>query len=150
MTTNKKTSCLRVTSKDYAISYFHFQRGEKYETFTVIAYYHRRNRRNMDIYFLLFVGQDIQKVSFTNRYGIKLVGDLYIPKNKTAEKLPAIAVSGPFGAVKEQSSGLYAQTMAERGFITLTRPIPGKAAANPALWPLLTLTPKISLLPLTF
>lgn len=62
---------------------------------------------------------DIQKVSFTNRYGIKLVGDLYIPKNKTAEKLPAIAVSGPFGAVKEQSSGLYAQTMAERGFITL-------------------------------
>ena len=48
-----------------------------------------------------------------------LVGDLYTPKNKPAEKLPAIAVSGPFGAVKEQSSGLYAQTMAERGFITL-------------------------------
>lgn len=62
---------------------------------------------------------DVQKVSFKNRYGITLVGDLYTPKFKTSEKLPAIAVSGPFGAVKEQSSGLYAQTMAERGFITL-------------------------------
>jgi len=62
---------------------------------------------------------DVKKVSFKNRYGIKLVGDLYIPKEKTNEKLPAIAVSGPFGAVKEQSSGLYAQTMAERGFVTL-------------------------------
>ncbi len=62
---------------------------------------------------------DVKKVTFKNRYGIKLVGDLYIPKNKTAGKLPAIAVSGPFGAVKEQSSGLYAQTMAEQGFIAL-------------------------------
>ena len=62
---------------------------------------------------------DVKKVSFKTRYGIKLVGDLYIPKKKSSEKLPAIAVSGPFGAVKEQSSGLYAQTMAERGFITL-------------------------------
>ncbi len=61
----------------------------------------------------------ISKVTFKNRYGITLTGDLYTPKNKTAEKLPAIAVSGPFGAVKEQASGLYAQTMAERGFITL-------------------------------
>ena len=61
----------------------------------------------------------IKKVNFKNRYGIKLVGDLYIPKNLTSEKLPAIAVSGPFGAVKEQSSGLYAQTLAEKGFITL-------------------------------
>jgi len=60
-----------------------------------------------------------QKVHFHNRYGIELVGDLYIPKNKTADKMPAIAVSGPFGAVKEQSSGLYAQEMAARGFITL-------------------------------
>ncbi len=59
-----------------------------------------------------------KKVSFTNRYGIRLVGDLYIPKNHT-EKLPAIAVCGPYGAVKEQASGLYAQTLAERGFITL-------------------------------
>jgi len=62
---------------------------------------------------------DIKKVTFKNRYGITLVGDLYTPKEKTSGKLPAIAVSGPFGAVKEQSSGLYAQTMAERGFITL-------------------------------
>ncbi len=61
----------------------------------------------------------VKKVKFKNRYGIKLAGDLYMPKNRTAEKLPAIAVSGPFGAVKEQSSGLYAQTMAERGFVTL-------------------------------
>lgn len=59
-----------------------------------------------------------KKVSFVNRYGITLAADLYIPKNAEG-KLPAIAVSGPFGAVKEQSSGLYAQTLAERGFITL-------------------------------
>ena len=59
-----------------------------------------------------------KKVSFTNRYGIRLVGDLYTPKNP-AGKLPAIAVCGPYGAVKEQASGLYAQTLAERGFITL-------------------------------
>lgn len=59
-----------------------------------------------------------KKVSFTNRYGIRLVGDLYIPRNHTGQ-LPAIAVCGPYGAVKEQASGLYAQTLAERGFITL-------------------------------
>ncbi len=58
------------------------------------------------------------KVTFKNRYGITLVGDLYVPKNATG-KLPAIAVSGPFGAVKEQTSGLYAQTLAERGFVTI-------------------------------
>lgn len=58
------------------------------------------------------------KVTFTNRYGITLAADLYVPKNATG-KLPAIAVSGPFGAVKEQSSGLYAQTLAERGFLTI-------------------------------
>lgn len=58
------------------------------------------------------------KVTFHNRYGITLAADLYIPKN-AAGKLPAIAVSGPFGAVKEQSSGLYAQTMAEFGFLTI-------------------------------
>jgi len=62
---------------------------------------------------------NVQKVSFKNRYGIELVGDLYTPKDKPAEKMAAIAISGPFGAVKEQSSGLYAQTLAERGFITL-------------------------------
>lgn len=53
-----------------------------------------------------------------NRYGITLAADLYEPKDKKG-KLPAIAVSGPFGAVKEQSSGLYAQAMAERGFLTI-------------------------------
>ena len=58
------------------------------------------------------------KVTFHNRYGITLAADMYIPKN-AAGKLPAIAVSGPFGAVKEQSSGLYAQSMAERGFLTI-------------------------------
>ena len=58
------------------------------------------------------------KVTFHNRYGIELAADMYIPKG-TEGKLPAIAVSGPFGAVKEQSSGLYAQHMAERGFITI-------------------------------
>ena len=61
---------------------------------------------------------DHKKVTFRNRYGITLAGDLYIPKN-AAGKLAAIAVSGPFGAVKEQASGRYAQTMAERGFMTL-------------------------------
>jgi fermentation-respiration switch protein FrsA (DUF1100 family) len=62
---------------------------------------------------------DHQKVTFKNRYGITLVGDLYLPKIRGNSRLPAIAVGGPFGAVKEQSSGLYAQTMAERGFVTL-------------------------------
>lgn len=58
------------------------------------------------------------KVTFDTQYGMTLAADLYIPKNVEG-KLPAIAVSGPFGAVKEQCSGLYAQTMAERGFVTL-------------------------------
>jgi len=62
---------------------------------------------------------DHQKVTFTNRYGITLVGDLYLPKDRGDRRLPALAVGGPFGAVKEQSSGLYAQTMAERGFVAL-------------------------------
>lgn len=60
-----------------------------------------------------------QKVKFKNRYGITLAGDLYIPKNIENKQFPAIVISGPFGAVKEQSSGLYAQTLAERGFVTL-------------------------------
>ena len=58
------------------------------------------------------------KITFHNRYGITLAADLYIPKNAEGQ-LPAIAISGPFGAVKEQSSGLYAQTLAERGFLTI-------------------------------
>ena len=58
------------------------------------------------------------KVTFKNRYGNTLVADMYVPKDANG-KLPAIAVSGPFGAVKEQCSGLYAQTLAERGFLTI-------------------------------
>ena len=61
---------------------------------------------------------DHRKVTFHNRYGITLAADLYQPKGADG-KLPAIAVCGPFGAVKEQASGLYAQTMAEQGFLTL-------------------------------
>lgn len=61
---------------------------------------------------------DHSKVTFINRYGITLAADMYVPKGKDG-KLPAIAVSGPFGAVKEQCSGLYAQTLAERGFLTI-------------------------------
>lgn len=59
-----------------------------------------------------------RKVTFVNRYGITLAADMYTPKG-IGGKLPAIAVCGPFGAVKEQCSGLYAQTMAERGFVTI-------------------------------
>ncbi len=61
---------------------------------------------------------DVKKVKFKNRYGIELAGDLYAPKSAKG-KMAAIAVSGPFGAVKEQSSGLYAQTLAQRGFVAL-------------------------------
>lgn len=61
---------------------------------------------------------DHKKVTFCNRYGITLAADMYTPKT-AGGKLPAIAVSGPFGAVKEQASGLYAQTMTERGFLTI-------------------------------
>ena len=61
---------------------------------------------------------DHRKVTFVNRYGITLAADMYLPKDREG-KLPAIAVSGPFGAVKEQSSGLYAQQLAERGYLTL-------------------------------
>lgn len=72
-----------------------------------------------------------RKVTFVNRYGITLAADMYIPKG-TEGKLPAIAVSGPFGAVKEQVSGLYAQTMAERGFLTIAfiLLLQGKAVEN--------------------
>ena len=72
------------------------------------------------------------KVKFHNRYGITLVGDLYKPKDFSG-KLPAIAVCGPFGAVKEQSSGLYAQIMAERGFVTMAfdPSFTGESGGNP-------------------
>ena len=62
---------------------------------------------------------DHKKITFHNRYGITLVADMYTPKNTDGQKLAALAVAGPFGAVKEQVSGLYAQTMAERGFLTI-------------------------------
>lgn len=62
---------------------------------------------------------DHRKVTFRNRYGVTLAGDLYLPRNRSGQRSAALAVSGPFGAVKEQSSGLYAQSMAERGFVTL-------------------------------
>lgn len=61
---------------------------------------------------------NVTRVEFKNRFGITLVADMYMPKDASG-KLPGIAVSGPFGAVKEQSSGLYAQTMSERGFVAL-------------------------------
>ncbi|MDO5658429.1 MAG: alpha/beta hydrolase [Paracoccus sp. (in: a-proteobacteria)] len=75
---------------------------------------------------------DHEKITFTNRYGITLAGDLYLPKDR-ADALPAIVVCGPFGAVKEQSSGLYAQTMAERGFVTLAfdGSFTGESGGNP-------------------
>ena len=85
------------------------------------------------------------KVTFHNRYGITLAADVYKPKGKEG-KLAAIAVCGPFGAVKEQAAGLYAQTMAERGFLALasTPPSPARAADSPAIWPPRTSTPRTS------
>ncbi len=74
--------------------------------------------REWDKVFPLSEKVNHSKVTFHNRFGIELAADMYVPKNAEG-KLPAIAVSGPFGAVKEQSSGLYAQEMAERGFLTI-------------------------------
>lgn len=62
---------------------------------------------------------DMKKVRFTNRYGFALVGDLYLPENYENKKNPAVIVAGPFGAVKEQASGLYAQELAARGFVSI-------------------------------
>lgn len=75
---------------------------------------------------------DHSKVTFVNRYGITLAADLYVPKGVEGP-LPAIAVSGPFGAVKEQSSGLYAQELAERGFLTIAfdPSFTGESGGNP-------------------
>ena len=75
---------------------------------------------------------DHEKVIFVNRYGITLAADLYKPKNVFG-KYPAIAVSGPFGAVKEQCSGLYAQTMAEKGYLTIAfdPSFTGESGGNP-------------------
>ena len=78
---------------------------------------------------------DHRKVTFHNRYGITLAADLYTPKGAEG-KLPAIAVSGPFGAVKEQSSGLYAQAMAEWGFLTIAfdPSFTGESGGSPGMW----------------
>lgn len=69
--------------------------------------------------FEIYLNIKMEKVHFKNRYGIELVGDLYLPENHAAQKNPAIIVAGPFGAVKEQASGLYAQQMAACGFVAL-------------------------------
>ena len=91
--------------------------------FTVLLIIGGSNMANAKTWDKTFQKSDkvnIVRVEFKNRFGITLVGDLYTPKTMDKnDKLPAIAISGPFGAVKEQSSGLYAQTLAERGFITL-------------------------------
>ena len=75
---------------------------------------------NMDTrVFKIYTNIEMKKVRFKNRYGIEIAGDLYLPENYTNQKNPAIVVSGPFGAVKEQASGLYAQEMATYGFVAL-------------------------------
>ena len=91
------------------------------------------------------------KVTFRNRYGIELAADMYTPKNASG-KMPAIAVSGPFGAVKEQSSGLYAQHLAERGFITVAfdPSFTGESGGEPRRMASPTSTPKIFLPPWIF
>jgi len=73
-----------------------------------------------------------EKITFVNRYGITLAADLYVPK-AAAKQMPAIAVSGPFGAVKEQCSGLYAQTLAEKGYLTIAfdPSFTGESGGNP-------------------
>lgn len=85
-----------------------------------------------------------KKITFVNRYGITLAADMYTPKNVEG-KLPAIAVSGPFGAVKEQCSGLYAQTMAERGFLTIAfdPSYTGESGGMPDIWHRRILTQRI-------
>ncbi len=85
-----------------------------------------------------------KKVTFPNRYGITLAADMYLPKDAEG-KLAAIAVCGPFGAVKEQASGLYAQEMAERGFLTIAfdPSYTGESGGEPRYMARRILTPKI-------
>ena len=79
-----------------------------------------RGGNNMDTrVFKVYTNIDMKEVRFKNRYGIEIAGHLYLPKNYSAQKNTALAVSGPFGAVKEQASGLYAQEMAANGFVAL-------------------------------
>lgn len=79
------------------------------------------NRKEQKEYYSFGLNDKVtrQAVTFKNRYGITVAGDLYLPKDHGNAPLPALALSRPFGAVKEQSSGLYALNMAERGFVTL-------------------------------
>ncbi len=88
---------------------------------------------------------DHRKVTFHNRYGITLAADMYTPKGQSGP-FAAIAVCGPFGAVKEQCSGLYAQTMAERGYLTIAfdPSFTGESGASRAIWPRRTSTPRTS------
>lgn len=89
----------------------------------IVSSYGQQNEKKMEnkenCVFALSDKVISQKVKFKNRYGISLTADLYMPKEHGSEKFAAIAVSGPFGAVKEQVSGLYAMEMAERGFLTI-------------------------------
>ena len=110
-------------------------------TLTALVGCNKINNSNMhtsqkwDKVFPLSENVNHRKVEFKNQYGITLVGDLYMPKN--GNRRMAIAVCGPFGASKEQSSGLYAMKMAERGFITCAfAPLSqARAEANLALQP---------------
>ena len=85
--------------------------------------------------FLLSEKVTRQAVRFKNRYGITLAADFYLPKNHDGKPLAAIAISEPFGAVKEQASGLYAQKMAEGGLLRwrLILPTPEEAGGSPAM-----------------
>lgn len=93
-----------------AVAAVHAQTGIPMETLNLTQEWDKTFPKSDKVYH--------SKVTFVNRYGITLAADMYVPKN-AAGKLPAIAVCGPFGAVKEQAAGLYAQTMAERGFLTV-------------------------------
>lgn len=99
--------------------------------------------RDWDKTFPLSPAVEHSKAVFRNRFGIELAADVYVPKGASG-RLPAIAVCGPFGAVKEQASGLYAQAMAERGFLTwpLTRPLQERAGESPVTWHLRISTPR--------
>ena len=100
--------------------------------------------RDWDKTFPLSPAVEHSKAVFRNRFGIELAADVYVPKGASG-RLPAIAVCGPFGAVKEQASGLYARAMAERGFLTLAfdlRPLRERAGESPVTWHLRISTPR--------
>ena len=87
-----------------------------------------------------------EKVYFNNRFGIKIAGDLYLPVDYENQKKSAIAVSGPFGGVKEQCSGLYAQEFARMGFVAVAfdQSLPVRAAVRSGMWHPLKSSPRIS------